>query len=389
MSLDLPANESTRMSPTSVREYVGWWRTYDVLLLGAALILTVGGAFVVWSASKADMAIAAGDPLFFFKRHLLNGVIGIVLGIAVSRVQYPQLRAWTPVLYIVSLLGLVAVLLVGTTIAGAKAWIRLPGGFTIQPSEFAKIAVILALAFILGEKRNAQDEPRGGDVVLALAVAAVPLLLILRQNDTGTVLIMGTVVIAMVAVSGAPVRWVVGLIAAAGIAGFVAFKMVLKPYQIERLTSFLNPDTSAKSGGFNVAQAKIAIGNGGWFGQGLFHGAQTQGNFVPVNESDFVFSVVGEELGFIGVVVLIGLLGVVLWRGVVIAMRASDLFGRLVATGVVAWIGFQAFENLGMNVGIMPVTGVPLPFISYGGTSMFASWIAIGLLQNVHLRSRE
>ena len=138
-----------------------------------------------------------------------------------------------------------------------------------------------------------------------------------------------------------------------------------------------------------MAQAKIAIGNGGWFGQGLFHGAQTQGNFVPVNESDFVFSVVGEELGFVGSLVLIGLLGVVLWRGVVIAMRASDLFGRLVATGVVAWIGFQAFENLGMNVGIMPVTGVPLPFISYGGTSMFASWIAIGLLQNVHLRSRE
>ena len=117
----------------SLREYSGWWRTYDVMLLGAALLLTVGGAFVVWSASKADMAIAAGDPLFFFKRHLLNGVIGIVLGMAVSRVQYPQLRAWTPVLYVVSLLGLVAVLLVGTTIAGAKAWIRLPGGFTIQP----------------------------------------------------------------------------------------------------------------------------------------------------------------------------------------------------------------------------------------------------------------
>ena len=138
-----------------------------------------------------------------------------------------------------------------------------------------------------------------------------------------------------------------------------------------------------------MAQARIAIGNGGLFGQGLFHGAQTQGKFVPVNESDFIFSVAGEELGFIGAVLLIVLLGVILWRGVMVAIRASDLFGRLVATGVVAWIGFQSFENLGMNVGIMPVTGVPLPFVSYGGTSMFASWLAIGLLQNVYLRSRD
>jgi rod shape determining protein RodA len=293
------------------------------------------------------------------------------------------------VLYVLSLLGLVAVLLVGVSIAGAKAWIRLPGGFTIQPSEFAKVAIILAFAFILGEKRNAADEPRGGDVVLALAIAAVPLALILKQNDTGTVLIIGTIIIAIVAISGAPTRWVVGLLSGAVIAGFIAVKFVLKPYQLERLTSFLNPDGSAKAGGFNVAQARIAIGNGGWLGQGLFHGAQTQGNFVPVNESDFVFSVAGEELGFLGSMVVIGLLLLILWRGVMIALRASDLFGRLVAAGVVAWIGFQAFENLGMTVGIMPVTGVPLPFVSYGGTSMFASWIAIGLLENVYLRSQE
>jgi len=389
VSLDLPAAESTRMSPLSLREYGAWWRSYDWILLSAALVLSLVGSVVVWSASVADMAVSAGDPLYFFKRHLLNLVIGLVLGLMVSRIAYPQLRAYTPVLYVVSLLGLVLVLLVGQSIAGAKAWIRLPGGFTLQPSEFAKVAIILALAFILGEKRNEQDEPRGGDVVLALAVAAVPVVLILQQNDTGTVLVMGSIILAMVAVSGAPTRWVLGLLAATGVAGFIAFKFLLKPYQVQRLTSFMDPEASAKAGGFNVAQARIAIGNGGFFGQGLFHGAQTQGNFVPVNESDFIFSVVGEELGFVGSLLIIALLGVVLWRGIVIAMRASDLFGRLVATGVVAWIGFQAFENLGMNVGIMPVTGVPLPFVSYGGTSMFASWIAIGLLQNVHLRSMD
>ncbi|MCX6460951.1 MAG: rod shape-determining protein RodA [Actinobacteria bacterium] len=389
MSLHLPAAESTRMNPLGFRDYGGWWRSYDWILWAAAAVLSIAGSVLVWSASKADMAVSAGDPLYFFKRHLLNMAIGIVLGVAISRIAYPQLRAYTPFLYVLSMLGLVAVLLVGVEIAGAKAWIRLPGGFTLQPSEFAKVAIILALAFILGEKRNAQDEPRGGDVVLALAVAAVPVFLVLRQNDTGTVLVMGSIIIAMVAVSGAPARWVVGLLAGGGIIAVLAWKFVLKPYQIARLTSFIDPEASAKTGGFNVAQARIAIGNGGFLGQGLFHGAQTQGKFVPVNESDFIFSVVGEELGFLGSIVIIGLLAVVLWRGVMIALRASDLFGRLVATGVVAWIGFQSFENLGMNVGIMPVTGVPLPFISYGGTSMFASWIAIGLLQNVHLRSRE
>lgn len=389
MSLDLPAAESARMSPTALRSYAAWWRSYDWILITSALLLSLLGSLVVWSASKADMAVSAGDPMYFFKRHLLNVILGVGMGFVVSRIAHPQLRAYTPVLYGISVLGLIAVLLVGVSIAGAKAWIRLPGGLFLQPSEFAKIAIILALAFILGEKRNAQDEPRGGDVVLALAVAAVPVLLVLKQNDTGTVLVMGTIILAMVAVSGAPARWVIGLVLAGVAAGFVAFHWLLKEYQIERLTSFLNPEASAKSGGFNVAQARIAIGNGGWFGQGLFHGAQTQGNFVPVNESDFIFSVVGEELGFLGSLVLITLLSLIIWRGVMIALRASDLFGRLVATGVVAWIGFQAFENLGMNVGIMPVTGVPLPFVSYGGTSMFASWIAIGLLQNVHLRSRE
>ena len=373
----------------SLRGSSAWWRSYDWILLGAALMLSILGSLLVWSASKSDMAVAAGDPIYFLKRHLFNMVLGIILGLIVSRINYPQLRAYTPVLYVLSLLGLVAVLLVGVSIAGAKAWIRLPGGFTLQPSEFAKVAIILALAFLLGEKRNEADEPRGGDVVLALVIAAVPLALILKQNDTGTVLIIGTIIIAMVAISGAPTRWVAGLVGAAVIAGFLAVKFVLKPYQLERLTSFVNPVGSAKTGGFNVAQARIAIGNGGWLGQGLFHGAQTQGNFVPVNESDFIFSVAGEELGFLGSMVIIGLLLVILWRGVMIAMRASDLFGRLVAAGVVAWIGFQAFENLGMTVGIMPVTGVPLPFVSYGGTSMFASWIAIGLLQNVYLRSQE
>jgi rod shape determining protein RodA len=162
---------------------------------------------------------------------------------------------------------------------------------------------------------------------------------------------------------------------------------LLKEYQVQRLTSFINPTADVSSAAYNANQARIAIGGGGWLGYGLFQGPQTQGKFVPVNESDFIFTVVGEELGFLGAAVLIALLGVILWRAVVIAYRADDLFGRLVATGIVAWLAFQMFENIGMSLGIMPITGIPLPLVSAGGTSMMATWIAIGLLQNVRLHA--
>jgi rod shape determining protein RodA len=161
---------------------------------------------------------------------------------------------------------------------------------------------------------------------------------------------------------------------------------LLKDYQIDRFRAFYDPAADPKGAGFNVRQAQIAIGSGGVDGQGLFHGTQTQGRFVPAQQTDFIFTVAGEELGFIGAALVVALLGLVLWRAGRIAMGAEDLFGRLLATGVLCWFAFQAFENIGMTLGIMPVTGVPLPFVSYGGSSMFANMIAVGLLQNVHMR---
>jgi rod shape determining protein RodA len=182
----------------------------------------------------------------------------------------------------------------------------------------------------------------------------------------------------------------VGILAGGVLVAFVAIQVgILKQYQLDRLTAFTDPNVNTQTSGYNTQQARIAIGSGGMFGTGLFHGPQTQGHFVPENQTDFVYSVAGEELGFVGAALIIVLLGIILWRAIVIALRASDLFGRLVATGVATWIAFQAFENIGMNLGIMPVTGVPLPFVSYGGTSMFASWLAIGLLINVRLRAQE
>ncbi len=393
MSYGYPTTYSRTRADLRADDRRSYLRELDWVLLIAAIALSVYGAILVWSASRGDQAPLMGDLQYFLKRHLLNAAIGIGLAFLVSRVDYRLMRAYTPVLYVVSFLLLLATYLpgIGVKIAGAQAWLKVPGLGTVQPGEFMKIALILAIAMILAEKRDAESEPRDSDVLQALALAAVPMAYILKyQNDTGTVLIVGTIIVAMVAVSGARTRWVIGMLVGAVVALLVAIQFhLLQDYQVGRLTSFVDPEADPTDASFNVRQAAIAIGNGGVFGRGLFQGSQTQGNFVPVNESDFIMTVAGEELGFIGAALVIVLLGIVVWRGIRIARRADDMFGRLVATGVVAWLSFQAFENIGMNLGIMPVTGVPLPFVSYGGTSMFATWIAIGLLQNVHLRHAE
>ncbi len=366
-------------------------RDLDWVLLAAAGAATVMGSLLVWSASKADLA-SPTDPQSYLKKHLINVVLALILGFIASRLDHRWLRAYTPVIYVVSVFSLFLPFVpgLGTKIAGARAWIQMPGGFTIQPSEFMKIAVILMMAVILAEKDRANEEPKDKDVRLALIVAVIPLLIILLQNDTGSVLILGSVTLAVIAVSGARTKWVVGLLVSTVVGILLAIQLgLLKQYQVDRLTSFINPTADAGSIAYNSTQARIAIGGGGWFGFGLFHGPQTQGRFVPVNESDFVFTVAGEELGFIGAGILILLLGIVLWRAVMIAMKADDMYGRLVATGIVAWLAFQMFENVGMTLGIMPITGVPLPFVSAGGTSMMATWIAIGLLENIRLHSQQ
>jgi len=380
---------TTDSSTHTLTRQRGYWRDLDWILLIAALATSVFGSMLVWSASRADMA-SDSDPQSYLKRHVINIVIGIALGWFASRVDYRWLRAYTPFIYGASAFLLVMPFLpgLGTTIAGARAWIDLPGGMTLQPSEFAKVAVILMMAVLLSEKRDIESEPRDRDVLMALGVAVLPILIILVQNDTGTVLILGSVALSIIAVSGARTRWVIGLIGGAVVGIVVAIQLgLLKEYQVQRLTSFINPSADVSSAAYNANQARIAIGGGGWSGYGLFEGPQTQGKFVPVNESDFIFTVVGEELGFIGSVLLIALLGVILWRAVVIAYRADDMFGRLVATGIVAWLAFQMFENVGMSLGIMPITGIPLPLVSAGGTSMMATWIAVGLLQNVRLHA--
>jgi len=363
-------------------------RRVDWTLLLAVLALCALGGALVWSATRPDALNSGTDPQAFLKRHGLNVAIGLVLGVVASVFDYRMLRAYAPVVYVLSLVGLLAVLSpLGTTINGSHSWIVLPAGFSVQPSELAKVALVVGMAMLLAEKRDGEVEPRDVDVVMVLAFAALPLGLVMLQPDLGTALVLAALVLGVIAVSGAPLRWVLGLVGGAAVLAIVAVQTgMLKDYQLDRFRAFYDPSADPKGVGYNVRQAQIAIGSGGVDGQGLFQGAQTQGQFVPAQQTDFIFTVAGEELGFVGAALLVGLVGLVLWRAGRIALKAEDLFGRLVATGVLCWFAFQSFENIGMTLGIMPVTGVPLPFVSYGGSSMFANMLAVGLLQNVHMR---
>jgi rod shape determining protein RodA len=277
----------------------------------------------------------------------------------------------------------------GAEVNGAQAWIPLPGGFQIQPAELAKISIIVGISMLLSERKHDSDEPDTKDVLRALLVAAIPIGLILLQPDMGTVFIISAAVVAILGISGAPTKWVVGLLILAIAGGVVATKAgVISEYQVKRLQSFVDPNADSQGAGYQLRQARITVGSGGFLGTGLFDGPQTNGRFVPEQQTDFIFTVAGEELGFLGSGFIILLYIIILMRAFGIARRSADPYGQMVCTGVIAWFAFQTFENIGMTLGLMPMTGVPLPFMSYGGSSMFANLIGFGLLQNVHARHR-
>ena len=363
----------------------------DWILAAAVLTLAVVGTLLVWSATSNRDALTDGDPRAYLQKQLVNVAIGLVLLVLVMSVDHRWVRMLAPVVYVASVGGLVLVLTMGTTVNGSRSWLMI-GGLSIQPSEFAKLAVVIGMALVVAERSEGRWRSRIGlvDVFAMLMVAALPAALIILQPDLGTMLVLSATVFGVLAASGAPRRWL-ALLAGAGLTAAIAAVAggFLKAYQVDRFLAFTNPDLDPKGAGYNVEQARIAIGNGGLFGQGLFGGSQTRSGFVPEQHTDFVFTVAGEELGLVGAGLLIGLLGVVLWRALLIASRTDDLFGRIAASGIACWFGFQAFQNIGMCLGIMPVTGVPLPFVSYGGSSMFASMLAVGLLQNIHLRSQS
>jgi rod shape determining protein RodA len=363
-------------------------RRVDWILLLAATALSVMGCLLVWSATRNRDDINNGDPQYFLVRQLINLGAGVLMAAAVMWLGHHRLRSAVPVYYAFSVLAILAVYSpLGTEINGQRAWIAI-GSYTLQPGEFAKVAVILAMAVILAAQVDAGDRQYPGPraVIQALAMAAAPLAIVV-VDDMGMAMVMSVVILGVLLASGAALGWSIGLILAGTTSAVLVWALgLLDQYQLDRFGAFVNPSLDPAGAGYNTNQAKITIGSGGLLGKGLFQGTQTTGQFVPEQQTDFIFSVAGEELGFVGAGGIIVLIGIVLWRALRIARGATDLYSTIIAAGIAAWFAFQCFENIGMTLGIMPGVGVPLPFLSYGGTSMFASWIAIGLLQSVRMK---
>jgi rod shape determining protein RodA len=360
----------------------------DPLLLTAVLGLCGLGSVLVYAATRAQDPGRHHDHLIY--RHLASTLLGLLIAGLVAGTDYRRLRVFAPVAYLIALVGLVLVRTpLGVTLNGSHSWIVV-GGLSVQPVEFAKLAVVLGLALLLAERRENTLRQRPGhtEVFSALGLAAVPIALVLAQPDLGSAIVLIAVVGGVLVVAAVPMRWILGLAAAAAIGGVVVVQAhLLSQYQIDRFAAFTNPDLDPTGLGYNAHQARIAVASGGWTGAGLFHGSQTVGQFVPEQHTDFIFTVAGEQLGLIGAGAIVLALAVLLWRGCVLIGRAPDLFGSLVCTGVVCWFAFQTFENIGMALGLMPVTGLPLPLVSYGGTAMMANLIGVGLLLNVHANS--
>jgi rod shape determining protein RodA len=368
-------------------------RHVDWILVLAVLALSLIGTLLVWSATAPGLAQAGANPHAYLEKQLLVVVIGLLLMTGVSLIDYRILRMIAPFAYAAGLLGLLAVLSpLGTTINGSHSWIPLPGGFQIEPSEYAKLGLIMMIALIFGASTERAPRPGLRPLVLALGCTVPVLGLVVAEPDLGVAVIIVVISGAMITLSGVGLRWLAALIGVSTFGIVAVLKLhLLKAYQAGRLTSFLHPSADPTGTGWQAYQAKIAIGSGGMFGQGLFHGQLIGGSFLgsySFQGTDFIFAVAGEELGFAGCAAIVALLALVIFRAVRIAARADDVFGLLVAAGIAIWFAVQAFINIGMTIGLAPVTGIPLPFVSYGGSALFADMIAIGVLQSVHRRHR-
>jgi rod shape determining protein RodA len=361
----------------------GALRHVDPILIITAAVLSVYGLFMVYSATNQGLLALGEDPGFYLKRQLTFVMLGVIAMIVAASFDYRLVKVYAPIIYGVALLALLLVLTpLGDETAGAQRWITL-FGFQFQPSELAKLAVVAMLAAYLSELREVRLE----HVWRAAFIVGGPMVLIFVQPDIGTMMVFAVVLVTLLVVAGARARHIAILIGLAIFGAIIAFNLgIVKEYQIDRLRSFLDPAADPLRAGYNLQQAQIAIGAGGLFGRGYLNGTQTNLDFVPEQHTDFVFTVVGEELGFVGAIGLLALFAVLLWRGFRTALMSRDAFGTLLAMGIVGMLAFQVFVNVGMTMGIMPVTGIPLPLVSYGGTSMVMNWAAVGLLLNVHMR---
>ena len=360
---------------------------FDWMLALAAIALAVFGSIMIYTATKSGLAVAGLDGRYFLKRQAIFVVIGAILMLVVGRLDYRRAEQVATAVYVALLVLLVLVLSpFGSNALGAQRWFTI-GPLQIQPSEFAVIALILAVSTYCSRR------PEGltlRDVSRLLLMAAVPMGLIMLQPDLGTTIIMAITLLVMLAVAGVPGRILLLLLLSAAVVTVLAVTGgLLSTYQVHRLTSFLNQNSnnpSLQQAIYNVKQAKIAIGSGGLWGTGIGHGAQTNLGYVPEQQTDFIFTAVGEQLGFLGSTVVIAALGFVGYRMLRAAMTAKETLGRVMCAGVFAFFSFSVFQNAGMTMGIMPVTGIPLPFLSYGGSAALVFFAATGMVLSVEAR---
>jgi rod shape determining protein RodA len=360
-------------------------RHLDPMLLLVTLSLSIFGAVMVYTATATKQESAGLDPSQYLKRQIAYTVAGAIILLAVSFIDYRYVKALAPVLYGAGALALLLVLTpLGDEYGGAQSWFNF-GFFQIQPSEIAKVTTVIAAASYLGERKG---EIRVRDVAVVTALVALPSALIVIEPDFGTMLVFVALLCGLLLIGGAKLRHFVTL-TLLGLIGIIIVLQAgfLRDYQIERITAFLDENPDVQSEGWTLTQAKIAIASGGLNGKGLSQEkTQTTLDFVPEQHTDFIFTAIAEQLGFVGGAVLLGLFALLLWRALRIATLSRDLFGTLLAGGIATMWVFQIFVNIGMTMGIMPITGLTLPFISFGGSSMAVNFLAVGLLLNIHMR---
>jgi rod shape determining protein RodA len=359
-------------------------RHVDLPLVGSAIGLGVVGLFMIYSTTHRSLAEFGSDPGLYLKKQAVFLVFGVACMVVAAIVDYRLAQAYAPLAYLAAVLLLALVRTpLGSSALGAQRWFQV-AGFQFSPSLFSRLALAGMLAAILADM---QGEMSLRDVIRVVTIAAIPMVLVFIQPDIGTTIILATIMVSLLVVAGTRARHLIVLALVGTVAIFGAFQLhIIKQYQLDRLSSFLDTSHSSETATYNLNQSLIAIGAGGITGTGYLKGTQTNLDFVPEQHTDFIFTVVGEELGFVGGLVLLLLFAVLLWRAYRIATQATDPFGTFLATGIAAMFAMQMFVNVGMTMGIMPITGIPLPFVSYGGSALIADFIAVGLLLNIRVR---
>jgi rod shape determining protein RodA len=362
-------------------------RHVDYLLIATPIAISALGILMIYSSTRSRLTLEHINRFYYVERQGLALGIGLVAMVVAMSIDYRKLRDLYPVLYLAVLPLLLAVRFVGTGRNSTTAWFQL-GPLQFQPSEIAKIVLVVALAGYCHQHRGDLDAWR---LAITLCIAAIPMALVMLQNDLGTMLVMCVIVAAVVVVAGIrPLHIATVFLVVATLVGALVVTGKFNGYRLDRLTSFLNQGPvsteTATPSEYNLAESRTAIQHGGLTGTGLYKGTLTRLSYVPAQHTDFIFTVVGEELGFIGGALLLALFALLVWRTWRIALLSTDFFGTLLCIGILAMFAFQIFENMGMTMGIMPITGIPLPFMSYGGSALISYFIAVGLVANVHMR---